>query len=504
MRIRGAFRLGALVAVVGLLGAALPGPADAQSNLVVTLPFDLKTLDPPRMKTGSEYNLAMLVFSGLTALGRNMTVEPELATRWDVSPDLKTWTFHLRRGVKFHNGKELEAADVIHTVNRILDPKMGSPLRGGFGVIEKMDAVDKYTVRFNLREPYGELGAIFGDYQARIVPAGMSDELARSPVGTGPFRFVEYKPEDRLVLEKNPAYWEPGLPKLDRVTFRIIPERATQVAALKSGEVHVVWSASAEQQQSIRGSDVASVDATTSATWTGLIMHNGQPPFNDVRVRQAFFHLLDKAAIAELATLGNAVPTHSPIPPGHPFYRADIPIAKPDLAKARQLLKEAGFARGLEIKLHHAAKDPQVQRVGVTIREQVKAAGVKIDLESVPGDKFYSEVEGKVPLAITIFYGRAVPDAMLYHWYHSKGTWNQNLWHYSNPKMDDLLTRARQTTNAAQQKELYGEVQRILVEEGPGAVIYVATHANLLSKHVKGFKSHPRMWVDVKNVTLGS
>ena len=109
-----------------------------------------------------------------------------------------------------------------------------------------------------------------------------------------------------------------------------------------------------------------------------------------------------------------------------------------------------------------------------------------------------------MPLAITIFYGRAVPDAMLYHWYHSKGSWNQNLWHYSNPTMDELLTRARQTTNAAQQKELYGEVQRIIVQEGPGAVIYVATHANLVSRQVKGFKSHPRMWVDIKNATVGN
>src|SRR5262249_13688479 len=141
------------------------------------------------------------------------------------------------------------------------------------------------------------------------------DELGKSPVGTGPFKFVEFKPEDRVVLEKNPNYWEPGLPKLDKVTFRIIPERATAVAALKSGEVHLVWAASAEQQQSLKGSDVATVDMTPSATWIGLIMHNGQPPFNDVRVRQAFFNLLDKPAIAELATLGNAVATHSPIPP---------------------------------------------------------------------------------------------------------------------------------------------------------------------------------------------
>ncbi|HEV8308966.1 MAG TPA: ABC transporter substrate-binding protein [Methylomirabilota bacterium] len=502
---RGAYVFGALIGVMVLFGAALPDPAAAESNLVVGVWMDLKTLDPPRMKTGAEYNYAMLVFNGLTAIGRNMTVEPDLATKWDVSPDLKTWTFQLRRGVKFHNGKELDAGDVIHTVNRILDPKVGSPLRGGFGIVDRMEAVDKYTLRFTLKEPYGELAAIFADYQARILPAGVGDEqLAKSPVGTGPFKFVEFKPEDRVVLEKNPNYWEPGLPKLDKVTFRIIPERATAVAALKSSEVHLVWAASAEQQQSLKGSDTAAVDMTTSATWIGLIMHNGQPPFNDVRVRQAFFHLLDKPAIAELATLGNAVATHSPIPPGHPFYRSDIPIPKPDPAKARQLLKEAGITSGPDLKLYYAARDTEAQRAAVTIRDQVKAAGVKIDLEGVPADKFYAEVEGKVPLAITTFYGRAVPDAMLYHWYHSNGSWNQNLWHYSNKRMDDLLTRARQTTNTGQQKELYGEVQKIVVDEGPGAVLYVKTHANGVHKLVKGFKSHPRMWLDVKSVTLGN
>lgn len=503
MRRARALLFSALIGVAGLT-AALPDTAGAESSLVVASWMDLKTLDPPRTRTGAEYNYLMLVYNGLTAIGRNLAVEPDLATKWDVSPDLKTWTFHLRRGVKFHNGKEFEAADVIHTVSRIVDPKVGSPLRGGFSIIDKMDAVDKYTLRFTLKEPYGELAAIFGDYQARIVPAGMGDELAKTPVGTGPFRFVEFKPEDRLVVEKNPGYWEPGLPKLDRVTFRLIPERATAVAALKSSEVHIVWSVTAEQQQSLKGSDTAAVDTTTSATWIGLIMHNGQPPFNDVRVRQAFFALLDKPAIAELATMGNAVATHSPIPPGHPFYRGDIPIPKPDVARARQLLKDAGLAGGTELKLYFPARDTEVQRAGVTIRDLVKAAGVKIELEGVPADKFYAEVEGKVPLALTTFYGRAVPDAMLYHWYHSNGSWNQSLWHYSNKKMDDLLTRARQTTNAGQQKELYGEVQKIVVEEGPGVVLYVKTHANGVHKTVKGFKSHPRMWIDLKNVTLGN
>src|ERR1700720_4129140 len=219
-----------------------PARAAEPSTLRVAFAIQPATLDPQKMRVGGvDYNYVYNCFSRLTAQDPQLQVQPDLATSWEAAEDLKTWTFHLRPGVKFHNGKPFDASDVVFTFKRILDKDVGSVLRVNFSIVDSIEAVDPLTVRFNLSVAYADLPAAAAAYQAAIVNESTLDTLTTHPIGTGPFKFVEYRPGDQLVMERNPDYFLPGVPRLDRVIIRIIPEFTTSVAALESGAVDAVF-----------------------------------------------------------------------------------------------------------------------------------------------------------------------------------------------------------------------------------------------------------------------
>jgi peptide/nickel transport system substrate-binding protein len=367
--------------------------------------------------------------------------------------------------------------------------------------VDKIEVPDRYTVRFTLKQPYAGFDALLADYQARISPREAAKDLSTKPIGTGPFKFVEFVPNDRLVVERNPDYWRPGEPKLDKIVYRIIPEYASAVAALENGDVQVVWSLPPEEIDKLKSSKTAHADEVTAGTWYAYVMRNDIPPFNDVKVRQAFFKLMDEAAIADIASLGHGVATHSPIPPGHPAYNSEIPIAKADVEGAKKLLAEAGHPDGMKVVLW-MPKEPVYERFAVALRDQAKAAGVDVELRSVPTDQFFADKEGKEPFTVTNFYGRPTPDTMVYSWFHSKGSWNQNLWKGNDPEIDQLLDKARETKSPEEQAALYKQFQAILEERGPAAVVFVSNHADGVHNSVLNFHASPRLWIDFRQVDL--
>ncbi len=201
---RSALKMAGAVALPALIKPAL---AADPSTLRVAFAIQPATLDPQKMRVGGvDYNNAYSCFSRLTTQDPKLQAQPDLATSWEAAEDLKTWTFHLRPGVKFHNGKTFDASDVVFTFKRIQDKNVGSVLRVNFNIVTSIEAVDPLTVRFNLSIPYADLPAATAAYQAAIVTESAVDKLATHPIGTGPFRFVEYRPGDQLVMERNPDY----------------------------------------------------------------------------------------------------------------------------------------------------------------------------------------------------------------------------------------------------------------------------------------------------------
>jgi peptide/nickel transport system substrate-binding protein len=494
-------RLFALAAVMALPAIGVLR-ANAESVIRVSANTPVRSLDPAKFSLGAlEYNYALLVYSRLVYFDEDLKPIPDLAESWEASPDQKVWTFHLRHGVKFHDGRELDAEDVVATYKRLADPAIGSVIRASAGLVETVEAPDRYTVRFTLKTPYSSWPAITGAFQASILPRDGIDTITAKPDGTGPYRFVSYEPNGVMELARNPDYFEPGLPKVDKVQFRIIPDFSTAIAALERGELDIVWGLPPEHVTRLAGSKLAHVSEVQTGTWEMFGMNQQLAPFNEPKVREALFKLVDRAAIADIALFGHGTPTISPLPPFHPFYDKAIPIGKSDPAAAQALLAEAGHPDGLTVPLWMPAQQPLLERMGVALRELAKPAKLTVELHQVPEDQYNA---AQRPLMINSFFARTTPDTMLYEWYHSAGSWNRNNWHYSNPEVDKILDAARQTGDVNEQKRLYTRFQEIAVTEGPGPVLFVVNHADGVGNRVQGFAASRLSVLNLKGVTLSN
>jgi peptide/nickel transport system substrate-binding protein len=387
-------------------------------------------------------------------------------------------------------------------MQRILDPATGSRARANIAMVEKIEAVDALTVRFTLNIPYAGFQDIFGERQLRILAKGEIANISTKPVGTGPFRFKSWSPGDRMELEKNPDYYEKGLPKLDGVTMRIIPEAAARVAAIESGSIDILWNLPYETIDKFKNHPNVRADGTSTATWDGVILNNERPPFNDVRVRQALAATIDKEALVELALFGQGAPTHSPIPPSHPYFNKALGFKKPDIAKAMRLLAEAGLADGFEVTLHVPQEREQRVRLGVAVRDMAKAAGIRINVERVPFASYAASIAGKAQMYVDGYFARPTIDTALYPFYHSTGSWNRQLWLYSNARVDELLDLARRTNDEGKRKAIFDEFQQVVDATVPSIIPYSALHANGVRKEVEGFQTTPMQWLELKEVSL--
>jgi peptide/nickel transport system substrate-binding protein len=491
----------ALASAATVTALSMMTPVNAQGTLKVALPSNVNTLDPAKTKIGEEYIINFLVYSGLTELDATGKAKPDLAESWTSSEDQKTWTFKLRKGVKFHDGREFDSGDAKATIARVMDKATASTARVNFDIVSSIDTPDKYTVVFNLKIPYSGFADILGDRQTRIVPKDKLDTLANNPIGTGPFQLAEFKPGDRIVLKKNPNYYLPGTPKLDGIIFLIMPETAARIAALDTGAVDLVWDLPPEAIDQLKSNTKVKIDSVPTSTWDGLIMNAAKKPFDDVRVRRAVSLAIDNKALVELSLFGHGSPTHTMIPPSSSYFNDKIGF-KVDVAQAKKLLADAGFPNGFETILYVPSGRPTRERIGVGAAEMLKAIGVKVEIQRVPWDKFVKDIEGKEAFYTDGFYSRPTLDTSIYPWYHSTGSWNSTLWNYKNPAMDKILDAARAAKTDDERAKLYKEFQQLAIDQPAGVIPYVLNHTNAYRSNVKGFKSSPMMWLDLRQTTV--
>jgi peptide/nickel transport system substrate-binding protein len=492
----------AIPAIAAAANLALPArgqQAGGGGVLRLTVGASLRTLDPAKTTNGEEYIYDNLVFNGLTRMREDLAIEPDLAESWSFSQDLKEWTFRLHRGVKFHHGREMTAEDVIATYRRILDPETGAAPRTNYEMIAAMEAPDPHTVVFRLSYPYGGFADILSDRQVKIVPRDAIDRLATQPIGTGPFAFRSYTPGDRLVLTRFAEYFEPGAPRLEGVEMRIIPEMAVRLAALQAGDIDAVWDLPPENVRTLRENRSLRVESVATASWDAAIMNCAIPPFNDQRVRRAFHLGVAKPDVVELTLFGEGAPTHSPIPPNHLFFARDVPFGtRADPQGARRLLREAGHAQGVKVPLVIPVGRPVRERLGVTLQQLARPAGFEIDIQRVPFARYAAEVSGKAPFFIDGYFARPTLDTGTYPFLHSKGSWNERLWHYSDPRVDAALEAARLTGDPEQQKTHYLAMQRAVAENPPAFFAYAVNFACAYRAAVRDVATHPMRWFDLR------
>lgn len=441
-------------------------------TLRIAFPDSFGDLNPWSLFLVTEAIFTLTIYESLVRYDDTFTLQPALAESWQNSDDGLSWTFKLRKGVTFHDGSPFSAQDVVYSFEQILDPDNGFIGGRTLSFVHSVEAVDDFTVRFNLSRPNMDLPIILAIpiTSAMIAPAGQTVEtLIENPVGTGPFKFKEHIPLERAVVTRNENYWNDRLPYLDEIQLLYIPEIATQVAALTSGDIDMMWQLTTESIAALAGVADIEVVEISASSYQPIVMRIDTEPFTDNRVRQAMKYLIDRNAFVQVVLQGTGiVGNDQPAVPGTPFA-ANLSPYPQDIDKAKALLAEAGYPDGFETTLVTSKARPGMAESAVVFQEMAKQVGVTVNIEQLPPDSYWAEYLN-YPLSTTNYPATPSADILLTLSYHSQGPWNES--GMQNEKLDQLIEQARAEPDETERQTLYTQVQRIIQEEGGIIVPY--------------------------------
>jgi peptide/nickel transport system substrate-binding protein len=500
----------------------LVAPAEAQATLpkggTLRIAMRCQDLKSPHTYSWIESaNSARQVLDYLTVTGVDNVTRPSLIEKWEPSPDLKTWTLRVRKSVKWHNGRQFTADDVVWNLKRVLDPKTGSSVLGlmkgflleDYETGEKDDKgnpkkasrlwdanaiqkVDDFTVRLNGKTPQLAVPEQLFHYPLLILDPAENGEFKVGSNGTGAFTLVENEVGRRQVLKAHkPSYWGGG-PYLDQLEFIDLgDDPAASVAALASKQVDGLYGADIVQLEALQKiPHVQMYQVTTAYTATARM----QPvkPFDDKRVRQAMRYAIDSNAVLQIAHRGLGQPgEHHHVSPVHPEYAKLAPPQR-DVARAKKLLSEAGYPNGIDVEII-CRPQPAWELLAVqAMVEQWKEAGIRVKINVMPSTQYW-EVWTKVPFGFTTWAHRPLGIMSLALAYRSGGPWNESK--YSNPEFDRLLTQAEGTLDVAARREIMARLETILQEDGPIVQPVWRAIFTFHDKRVQGFKPHPALYI---------
>lgn len=483
--------------------AAAPaaGEPKAGGTLTVALDGEIDTIDPHVSVTIVGFQVYTQIFEGLIQLNDTLDdVEPLLAESWE-QPDDKTYIFKLRQGVKFHNGKDFTAEDVEFTFNRVMDEEFNSARRPDFLPVESLEVVDDYTVKFTMKEPFAPFLSKLETL--RIVPADPSIDVAQNPIGTGPFKFVEWVSGQHIRLEKNPDYWQEGLPYLDEVIFRPIPEPSTRVVELQTGSVDLLNAVPAKDVETLEADPNLTVYRIMGVVRDHVGFNMEQPPFKDnPNLRKAIAWAIDRQTIVDSILFGLATPAQVAIPTNHWAFNPDIADAYGyDLDKAAEFYAQAD-PKPTEITVKVSPTYPDQIKMAELLQQDLAKIGINLKIEQLEWSTWIQQVvsEGNYEMEIVLISGGSDPDDFFYQWHHTGEVFN--LWRYSDPEMDELLNEARVTTDQEARKELYYRIQAKLIEDAPLAHILYRESVMAATAALKDFTMTGRYDMDFRAVWL--
>jgi peptide/nickel transport system substrate-binding protein len=447
------------------------------------------TLDPHMTSSYASFQVLENVYDTLVQPAADLSMEPALAESWDISGDNLTWTFHLRQGVKFQNGRDLVADDVVYSFNRVINEGLNG---WRFGAVDTITAPDDSTVVLTLTQPSPNLLVSIGGFKGMaIVPKEIVDDgtIATDPVGTGPFRFVSQSPDEGIVLEKNPDYWraDEGLPKLDGIRFIPIPEAGTKLTALRTGEVQWIDSVPPQDVESLSAEDGITVGRVPGGDYHYFALNENKQPFDDVRVRQAFANAINRSEIAEAAQFGAATPNETAIPASNKAWYFDYsPFAQADTATAQSLLDDAGIS-DLTVEFMVTSDFPETVTQAQVIAAELAPLGITVTISDVDFNTWLDrESKGDFDAFMLSWVGNIDPDDFYYAQHHTDG--NFNFQGYSNSQVDDLLDQARIETDQAARKDLYDQAAKIIVDEASYIYLYNPDNLNAWRNEVGGYE----------------
>ncbi|MCC0023135.1 MAG: ABC transporter substrate-binding protein [Hyphomicrobiaceae bacterium] len=508
-------------AVVAALGFVAPATAQTPPNvLVVGQIAEPAALDPHTVTAVNDFRILMNIYDGLVRYkSGTLEVEPALATSWDISDDGTEYTFHLRDGVKFHDGTDFNAEAVKFNFDRMLKddhPYHDTgpfPLSFFFSSISEVTAIDPLTVKFTLSEPYAPFLSNLAYPTGLIVsPAAVEQygkDFGRHPSGTGPFKFVEWQSNARVVVERNDDYWD-GAPALDAVIYRPITDANTRVAEMLSGGLDLMVEVPPDNVATFSNDPNFTVYEQAGPHLWFLILNAKDGPFANKEVRQAVNYAVNKQALVDNVLQGTATVASGPTPPAFNWaYDETLDPYPYDPDKARQMIKDAGF-EGAEVTFlvtegGSGMLDPIP--MGTAIQADLEAVGLKVKIETYEWNTFLGIVnpglEGKGDMAEMAWMTND-PDTLPFlalrtEAWPDKGGFNSG--YYSNPKVDELLEAARKSTDQAERASLYKQMQEIVYDDAPWLFVANWKQNAVTTSRVKNFALQPSFLLDLRKVS---
>ncbi len=457
-------------------GAAQGGGTPKKGGTIKAgLDSDVITLDPLDSGAYTDREVFYNMYDALVAIDTRLQIIPALAEKWE-TPDPKTYIFHLRQGVKFHDGTDFNADAVKWNIERYLTDK-NTRRKTELDSIQTVEVMDPYTVKFALKTPFAPLLANLVDragmmLSPKAVQAGGAD-FARKPLGagTGAFRFVEWVKDDHVALERNPNYWKKdasgaSLPYIDKLIYRPIVDETVLLTNLKTGDLDVYYTVPGKDYASVKGGSELVLQETPGLSYNSFEFNTTTEPFNKKELRQAVSEAIDRAQINKTVFFGVRQVGYGPIPPSSWAFDANLKPYAGDVNKAKEYLKAGGKPDGFAFDMKITAGSPQATQFAQLIKDQVAKAGITMNIVQLENAKAEADRQASNFQATGYNWsGRIDPDGNMYNQLHTGGSLADTK--YANPQADDLLEKARAGTDQAQRKALYQQIQKLVVDDAP-------------------------------------
>ena len=445
------------------------------------------TLDPAKMVLSTDYARGHMFCNALTRLDGQAQPHPELAESFEPNADATEWVFKLRKGVTFHDGKTLDAADVVYSIMRHKDKNVASAASALAAQISEVKADGNDTVIVRLHAPNADLPIMLGTFQFMILQKGTTE--FNTVIGTGPFKVKEFTPGVRSIAVRNENYFKQGRPYVDEIEFFGISDAVARLNALLSGDVHMMSDLKPNSIGDVERSADAFVFATPCPRFAQLIMMVDRTPFSNLDLRLAIKNLFDREKVVKTLLKGYGVVANDhPIMPDSNLFNADLPQRGLDRDKAKFHLKKAGMENGkLELHVSDAAGGSVEQ--GLLVQREAARIGLTIQLKREPADGYWGNIWRKRSFHAGVWNPRPTYDMLLTLAWKSDAKWNES--QIKNARLDALIDQGRATVDPAKRKEIYGEIQKIIYEKGGNAIPAFQNYLDAVSKKVKGLSPVP-------------
>ena len=472
----------------------------ASSNLVAAIAGEPDQLDPHKTSAYFSFEVLENVFDTLVEPDADLEMRPALAESWEVSPDQRVWTFHLRRGVTFHDGSPFTADDVVYSYRRIIDEELTNVDK--FNAVTDVTTVDPATVRIIVDKPTPNLLTNLGGFKGMAIVSRANVEsgrIATHPVGTGPFSFAGAISGDSITLRANPSFWG-GPPGISGVTFRFISQPSTALSALQAGEIDWTDSVPPQRVSQLRDDESLRLAVTPSNDYWYLALNEARAPWNDVRVRQAIAYSIDRGAIVAATSYGTAAENQLAIPEGNPWYTPYDRYSE-DLNKARSLLAEAN-AEPDRLDMLVTSDYPETVTAAQIIADNLAPLGITVGIRTVDFATWLDEQNnGNFDMLMMGWLGNIDPDDFYYAQHHTNGT--SNAQKFSDPEVDRLLDAGRVETDRDARREVYAKAATRIADEVSYIYLYNPSVIQAWTPDLSGYEARRDGAVRFRDAVLG-